>query len=101
MMKSELTIELDAGVYGHLAKLAVSQRRLPVEVAEEAIGVYVDAMAPGGDQETVEVTLPASTVQYWTRRGEPLGRSAGQELAVHILLKTIETMRDDSREAGR
>ncbi|ORE90761.1 hypothetical protein [Aurantimonas sp. 22II-16-19i] len=100
-MKHELTIEPDAGVYGRLCRLAVQQRRLPVEVAEEAVGVYVEALAPGGDQETVEVTLPVSTVQYWTRRGEPLGRSAGQELAVHILLKTIEAMRDDSKESGR
>ena len=101
MQKNELTIELPGDVYGRLCRLAVSQRRLPVEVAEEAVGVYVDALAPRGDQGTVEVTLPASTVQYWTRRGEPLGRSAGQELAVHILLKTIETMRDDNREAVR
>ncbi|NDW07359.1 hypothetical protein [Jiella pacifica] len=101
MQKQELTIELDAGFYGRLAKLVVSQRRLPVEIAEEAVGVYVDALAPRDDQETVEVTLPASTVQYWTLRAEPLCRSAGQKLAVHILLKTIEAMRDDSREAGR
>lgn len=98
-MKHELTLELDGDVYGHLCRLAVQQRRLPVEVAETAVGVYVDAIGVGGTV-TVGIELPSSTVAMWTAEAARHGRTAEKEIEIRVLMETIRLGNEAIGRAG-
>lgn len=100
MQKSELTLELESAVYGRLCRLAVRQKRLPVEVAEEAVEVYVDALGDG-DTVTVGIDLPLSTVAMWTTEAARHGRTMEKELEIRVLMETIKLGNEALGRSGR
>ncbi|MEE2951831.1 MAG: hypothetical protein VYD57_11345 [Pseudomonadota bacterium] len=100
MQKNELTLELDGAVHGGLCQIAVRQQRLPVQVAEEAVEVYVDALGDG-DTVTVGIDLPASTVAMWTEETARHGRTAEREIEIRVLMETIKLGNEALGRTGR